>query len=127
MLRIVKKYHKNFKLENSKGFKQKAISALMLTLPHILTVLIFILLFPEKTISILIVGLILPDFSYFFHMFIHPAASLKGNKNLEKIGRHRKTVAHILTAIVLIFLFAYQEWIVSSAGAIHLFLDFLGF
>ena len=127
MLNIIKKYHKQFKLENTKSQKQKIISIFMLTLPHILTVFVFILLYPTKIIEISIIGLILPDFSYFFHGFIYPRSFFSKNSNLHMKREASKKITHILTFVVIIFLFLYGEYVLFLAGGIHLLLDLIGF
>ena len=126
MFKLIKKYHSYFDLHNSRGIK-KIFNGFMLTLLHILTCFILIFLFPEQWIGILIVGLILPDLSYFFHMFIHPAAMFKEDFNLKDVGTHRKKLAHLLTFIVVLFLLMTEEYVLFLAGGIHLILDLLGF
>ena len=126
MLKLIRKYHRYFDIQKTNGLK-KALFGFMLTLPHILTCLILILIFPEEWLGIIIIGLVLPDLSYFFHMFIHPAAIFKGDHYLSRIGGHRKTIAHILTFIVIIILLVYKEHVLFLAGGIHLLLDMLGF
>ena len=117
MLNAIKRYNNHFKFENAKGLKKKIISLVMLSLPHILTCLIFILFFPERIIEILIVGLILPDFFYFLNVFIYPTRTIQ----------YKKTIAHITTFIVTIFLLYYGEYMLFLVSGIHLFLDFLDF
>jgi len=126
MLKIISKYNEIFKIEKSKGL-MKLFNGFMLTLPHIITCLILIIFFPEKWIEIFIVGLLIPDLSYFFYMFVHPAAMLKGDYHLYRIGKYRKKVAHILTFIVILFLLLTKQYVLVLAGGIHLFLDLLGF
>ena len=127
MLKLIKTYNTFFDLHKADGMFKKLFFGFMLALPHILTCLILILFFPEQWIEILIVGLILPDLSYFLHMLIHPAEALKGNLNLKKIGENRKKVAHLLTFVVITFLLLSREYILFLAGGIHLVLDMLGF
>ena len=126
MLKLIKKYHQHFDLHKSKSFK-KLFAGFMLTLPHILTCLILILFFPEQWVGILIVGLILPDLSYFFHIFVYPAAIFKEDRDSKETGTNRKKIAHILTFIVLFLLLLLKEYVLVLAGGIHLFLDLLGF
>lgn len=106
---------------------RKILFGFMLILPHILSCFVLILLFPEKWFAIIIVGLILPDISYYFYMFVHPAAIVKGDFNLNRIGENRKRIAHILTFIVIVYLIVIEEYVLVLAGGIHLFLDMLGF
>jgi len=127
MLKVIKKYHQRFCLEEAKGLKQKIISVFMLTLPHILTILIFILLFPEKMVGILIVGLILPDFFYFFDGFICPRSFISKSPFLHIRREAKKRIANILTFVVVVVLLFYGEYILVLVGGMHLFLDLLGF
>ena len=126
MLRLIRKYHEIFDLHKAEGFK-KILFGFMLTLPHILTCIILILFFPKQWIGIVIVGLILPDLSYFFYMFVHPAAIFKENYYLKEIGKHRKKIVHMLTFILILFLLISKQYILVLAGGIHLVLDLLGF
>ena len=126
MLWIIRKYQEYFNIHKARGFK-KLFFGIMVTLPHIITCLALILLFPEQWLGIIIVGLILPDFSYFIHMFIHPGAIFKGDFRLSNIGQGRKRIAHILTFIVVVFLLVIGKYILFLAGGIHLLLDLLGF
>ncbi len=114
-------------MDDADGIFKKLIFGFMLTLPHILTCLVLILIYPSKLIGILIVGLVLPDLSYFFHMFVYPAAIFKGDFRLSMIAESRKKIAHILTFIVILFLLVNREYVLVLAGGVHLFLDLLGF
>lgn len=127
MFKLIKAYQDYFTIHNAKGIFKKIFFSFMLILPHILTCLILIILYPYLWIGIIIVGLVLPDLSYFFHLFIHPAAMFKGNFELLNMAEKRKTIAHILTFVIIIFLLINKQYVLFFAGGIHLFLDMLGF
>ena len=127
MFQLIKRYQDCFNIHLATGLFQKLFFSFMLVLPHLITSLLLIILYPSLWLGILLVGLILPDLSYFFHMFIHPAAILRNNAILLDIGEKRKTIAHILTFLVIVFLLLDSQYILFFAGAIHLFLDMLGF
>lgn len=126
MLNPIGKYQDYFEISNAKGTFMKFLFGFMLTLPHLITILIFIPLFPSQWLGIIIVGLLLPDFIYFFHMFIYPGEFKKTWFSLY-IGKRKRKICHLLTFIVIIFLLLNKEYVLFSAGAIHLFLDMLGF
>ncbi|MBD3249271.1 hypothetical protein GF336_04465 [Candidatus Woesearchaeota archaeon] len=126
MLKIIKRYNNLFDIDKARGWK-KLVSGFMLTLPHIITCILLIFFFPEKWLGILIVGLLLPDISYFFYMFVYPGALLKKDHLYTRLGKYRKKVAHILTFVVVILLILAKEYVVAISGAIHLLLDMIGF
>ncbi|MBW2991800.1 hypothetical protein KY345_01100 [Candidatus Woesearchaeota archaeon] len=127
MLKSLKRYHGFFDPHKAEGLFKKILSGFMLTFPHILTCLVLIGFYPQEWIGILIIGLLLPDLSYFFHMFVHPAAMFRGKYEDRNIGDKRKKAAHILTFIIIIVLLLNKECVLFFAGGIHLFLDLLGF
>jgi|GEM_PF-3443365 len=127
MLKLIKKYNQFFDLCNAKNLPEKVLFGFMLTLPHIITCLILMVIFPLKWIGIIIVGLILPDLSYFIYIFTNPILKSKKNFNLDCINKHRKKIAHLITFIVIIFLLMNGEYVLFFAGAIHLLLDMVGF
>jgi hypothetical protein len=126
-MRIADKYHSKFNPDNINGNLKKGLFCIMLSMPHIITVLIMIMIWPNKWIGILIVGLVLPDFSISFHTFIHPAAIFRKNKGLMEDGMKRKDVAHLMTIVVVLIMFVLKENVIAMAGAIHLILDYVGF
>lgn len=127
MFELVDRYQNYFNIHFAKGAIQKIFFSFMLVLPHLLTCLILIALYPGQWLGILIIGLVLPDLSYFFHMFVHPAAIFKGNLDLQQIGEKRKKIAHLLTFILVMLFLINHEYILFLAGGIHLLLDILGF
>jgi len=127
MQRLFNKYQVLFDLDQATGIVGKLFFGFMLTLPHLFTCLILIFLSPGQWIEIFIVGLLLPDFSYFFYGVVHPGAFFKSDFYIRSIGEKRKKIAHLLTFIVVVVLLVNMEYILFLAGGIHLLLDWIGF
>jgi hypothetical protein len=96
-----------------------------LVFPHLLSILILILIFPNKWFGILILGLFLSDFSFAIKPFI---VLLLGKMNSwYKIGKELSYIAHSILLAASILLLLHQEYVISLSGFIHLFLDLIGF
>jgi hypothetical protein len=99
---------------------------ILLAIPHILTCLILIIIFPQKWIGILIVGLLLPDF-YFFLYKIYKRFFVKDPEfQFGMVNLSMKTALHIMLFVVTIFLFFNKEYVVGFSGGIHIILDLFG-
>ncbi|MBW2977900.1 hypothetical protein KY331_03585 [Candidatus Woesearchaeota archaeon] len=156
MLKFVKKYTSSFDIENAQGIFNKIFFSFMLSLPHILPCLILTLFYPKQLIGIFIIGWILPDISYFIYVIAHnfflklfkfDLYSRKSGivkqqiQKLQKlniiskekirfhksIGGSMKVAVHVLTFVIIVFLLLNKEHILFLSGAIHIFLDLLGF
>jgi len=102
-----------------KKLKIKPLVLIMLSLPHIVSVVILTILFPNYWLGILLLGWIIPDYAMMEHYFI------KKEKIDETIKR--KKIAEIITFVASIFLVIMGHWEVSIAGFLHLIFDYIGF
>ncbi len=98
-----------------------------LSLPHLISTSILILIFSEKWLGILIVGFLLSDLSTAFVLLMRKWFKtnhyLNKQLNINKINN----INHIILISTLIVLAFQQEWIILSSGLAHLFLDWIGF
>jgi len=123
----IKQYQQYFNLSNAKTKSSKLIFGFMMTLPHLITIVVLAFFSPQQWIAILIIGLLLPDFSYFFYLFLYPASLFRRNYTMQRVGDYRKAVSHILTFVVIIVFLLNREYILLISGSLHLLLDLIGF
>lgn len=120
MIRKIKKSIKNYDSRwwNNDGKKSTIIkNGFFLTLPHIIPTLILILIFPNRWIGILILGIFISDFA------INPFIKSKSIKNWLP----QALVSHIMLFIVTLIMLIQKEYVIASSGIIHLILDWIGF
>lgn len=127
MLSWVKKYQDRFDPHSASNIFQRLFFDLMLALPHILTCVILITVYPQQWLGIILVGLILPDFYYFLYMLRTKLLPLPREYGFGMINLSIKTVSHILVFVVVIFLLINQEYVLALSGGIHLVVDLVGF
>lgn len=100
---------------------------LFLTMPHILTCLILILIFPSQWIGILIVGLFLPDFYYFLFLLYDKLFVKDPEFQFGMVNLSMKTAMHIMLFVITVFLFVSKEYVLGLSGGIHIIFDLFGF
>jgi hypothetical protein len=104
------------------------LSYFFLTLPHLFISFLLILFFPEKWIGILILAILLPDFSHAFNLMLR----IKFNKiflffNNQFTMSNIPKINGVLLISTIIILFIIQEYVLVLAGISHLILDWIGF
>jgi hypothetical protein len=123
--KLIKKY--DTKWDNSVNTNM-FFSYFFLTLPHLFISLILILFFPEKWMGILILAILLPDFSNAFNLMLR----IKFNKiflffNNQFTMSNIPPIDEVLLISTIIILFIIQEYVLVLAGISHLLLDWIGF
>lgn len=113
----------NYYEEKVDKIRSSVLRHILFTLPHIIPTIILCFIYPQYSIPIIILGILLPDYAIFEYHILN-AFGKRENITTEM---KRKKISHILTLILSLALLIPGFWQVSLSGFLHLILDFFGF